>query len=142
LKKIGSSGRTRTYNSLVNSCNRGANLARARWPVTRSCRFAAGGHFGDSELAIGAGRNYPLTRLKTKLPAIELYRDDVGLERHQAGDAADLGIGVTIRPCRQMCVTDIVVAAYPFVRAEGLVVHRSQCGLINIGTFNVPPRRK
>src|SRR5262249_47686108 len=96
----------------------------------------------DGEFAIGAMRNHRLTRLKTKLPAIELYRDNVGLERHQAGNAADLGIGVTIRPCRQMCVTDIVVAAYPFVRAEGLVVHRSQCGLINIGTFNVPPRRK
>ena len=43
------------------------------------------------EVAIGAVRNHCLTRLKTELGAIELYRDYVRLERHQAGDAADLG---------------------------------------------------
>ena len=69
-------------------------------------------------------RNHRLTRLKMELRAIEMYRDDVRLERHQVGDAADLGIGVRIRPCRQTCVTDVVVAAEPFVRAEGLDVPR------------------
>jgi hypothetical protein len=67
-------------------------------------------------------RNHRLARLKTKLDAVELYRDDVRFERHQIGDAADLSIGVTIRPCRQTCITDVVVAAQPFVRAERLVV--------------------
>ena len=79
---------------------------------------------GDVEVAIGAVRNHRLTRLKTKLGAVELYRDDVRFERHQIGDAADLSIGVTIRPCRQTCITDVVVAAQPFVRAERLVFHR------------------
>lgn len=78
----------------------------------------------DGEVAIGAVRNHRLTRLQTELGAIELYRDHVRLERHEAGDAADFGIGVTIRPCRQTCVTDVVVAAQPFVRAEGLCFRR------------------
>src|SRR5262249_55714786 len=56
------------------------------------------------------------------------------------GDAADLGISLTIRPCRPACVTDIVVAAQPFVRTEGLLFHGGQRGLIDVGAFNVPPR--
>src|SRR5262249_51277501 len=36
-----------------------------------------------------------------ELDAIELYRDHLRLERHRVGDAADLGKGVTILPCRQ-----------------------------------------
>src|SRR5262245_6371866 len=65
----------------------------------RSLRvICMGKRFGDGETAIGAVRNHGLTGLKTELDAIELYRDHVRLERHQIGDAADLGIGLTIRP--------------------------------------------
>jgi hypothetical protein len=67
-------------------------------------------------------RNHRLARLKTELFSIELHRDDVRLERHQIGDAADLGISLAIGPSRQTCVTDVVVAAQPFVRAEGLML--------------------
>ena len=102
----------------------------------------AGEHFGDGELAIGAVRNHRLTRLKTELGAIKLYRDDVRLERHQAGNTADLRVGVTIRPCRQTCVTDVEIAAQPFVRAESLVFHGDQLRLVNVGASNVPARCK
>ena len=83
-------------------------------------------------------RNHRLPRLKTELSAVEAYRDDVRLERNQVGDAADLRIRVRIRPCRQRCVTDVVVAAQPFVRTKGLVFYRDQCGLIDVGAWNVP----
>jgi hypothetical protein len=43
-----------------------------------------------------------LTWFKLELPAIELYRNYLRLERHQAGDTANLGIGLTIGPCPQM----------------------------------------
>ena len=36
-----------------------------------------------------------------ELDATELYRDYLRLERHRVGDAADLGIDVTILPCCQ-----------------------------------------
>jgi hypothetical protein len=42
----------------------------------------------------------------------------------------------------QMCVTDVVVAAQPFVRAEGLMFHRGQRGLVDVGTCNLPTRRE
>jgi hypothetical protein len=61
-------------------------------------------------------RDHGLTRLKMELGAIEMYRDDVRFERHQVGDAADLRIGVRIRPCRQTCVID--GPALAFTRAE------------------------
>jgi hypothetical protein len=55
--------------------------------------------------------------------AIEMDGDDVRLERHQVGDAADLRIGVRIRPGRQTCLTDVVIIAQPFVWAEGLAFY-------------------
>src|SRR5215469_3248195 len=97
---------------------------------------------GDRELAIRTVRNHSLTRLKTELCAIYLYRYDVRLERHQIGDAADLRVRVTIRPDRQTCVTDVVVATQPFVRAEGPVLNGSERMPINVGTWNVPARRE
>jgi hypothetical protein len=42
--------------------------------------------------------------------AIEMDGDDVRLERHQVGDAADLRIGVRIRPGRQTRLTTGLVA--------------------------------
>ena len=91
-------------------------------PNARSWPFFSGERLGHGEVAIGAMRNHRLARLKTELGAIKLYRDQVRLERHQAGDAADLRIGLTIRPCRQTRLADVVIAAQPFVRAEGLMV--------------------
>src|SRR5262245_52433969 len=42
-----------------------------------------------------------------------------------------------------MCITDVVVAAQPFVRAEGLIVfHGSKRGLIDVSAWNVPTRSK
>jgi hypothetical protein len=87
-------------------------------------------------------RKHRLPRFKTQLVAIKLYGYDVRLEPHQVGDAAHLWIGLAIRPCRLACVTDVVVAAEPFVRAEGLVFHGGQRGLIDIGPWNVPTRRE
>ena len=78
------------------------------------------GRLIDREVAIGAMWNHLLTRLEMKLGAIELNRDDARFERHQVGDAADFSIGVGIRPGRQTCLTDAVVTAEPFVRAESL----------------------
>jgi len=69
-------------------------------------------------------------------------RNYIRLERYQSGDAANFRIGLTIRPCRQTCVTDVVVAAEPFVRAESLMFHEGQRGLIDVGAQNVPARRK
>ena len=45
----------------------------------------------DMKVAIGAVRNHCLARPEAELNAVELYRNDVRLERHQAGDAADVG---------------------------------------------------
>ena len=59
----------------------------------------------DREVAIGAMRNHRLTRLKMELGAIEIDRDDVRLERHQVGDAANLSVSVRVRPGRQTCLT-------------------------------------
>ena len=97
---------------------------------------------GNSELPIGTVRNYRLTRLKVELRAVQMHRNYVRLERHQARDAANFRIGFTLRPCRQTCVTDIVVAAQPFVWTEGLMLHERQRGLIDVGARNVPARRK
>jgi len=96
----------------------------------------------DVEIAIGPMRKHRLTRLKMELGAIELYRDDVRLERHEVGNATDPGIGFTLRPRRQTCVTDVVVAAHSFVWAEGLVFHSGQRGLINVTARNVPAWRE
>src|SRR6266851_4051669 len=41
-----------------------------------------------------------------------------------------------------MCVTNVVVAAQPLVRAESLAFHGSERRLINVGTWNVPARRE
>src|SRR5262249_34525665 len=41
-----------------------------------------------------------------------------------------------------MSVTDVVIAAHPFVRTEGLVFHGSQCGFVDINAWNVPAGRK
>jgi hypothetical protein len=81
-------------------CLRKSHIRRCESPSARSCRLAAGEHFGDGELAIGAVRNHGLTRLKMKLFAIELHRDNLRLERQKVGDAADLGICLRIRPDR------------------------------------------
>src|SRR5262245_3041486 len=97
---------------------------------------------GDGEIAIGAVRAHRLTGFKMELGAIDLYRDDVRLERHQVGYPADPGIGLTIRPCRSRRVTDVVVATQPVVPAERLVLHRGQRGLIHVGARNVPARRE
>src|SRR4051812_161926 len=93
---------------------------------------------GEGEVAIGSVRNHRLTRLQMKLGDTQMYRNDVRLERHQVRNAADLGIGGGIKPCRLTCVTDVVVAAEPFVWAEGLEFHRREGGLIDVGAGNVP----
>src|SRR5258708_25349110 len=41
-----------------------------------------------------------------------------------------------------MCVTNVVVAAQPLVRAESLAFHGSERRPINVGTWNVPARRE
>src|SRR4051794_6755902 len=96
----------------------------------------------DREVAIRAVRNHLLTRREMQLGAIEMDRDDVRLERHQVGDAADFWIGVGIRPGRQTCVTYGVVAAEPFVWAESLELYGSEGGLVDIGAQDVPARRE
>src|SRR5262245_35158043 len=79
---------------------------------------------GYGKVAIGPMWNHGLTRLEMELRAIELYRDHIGLERHQIGNATDLAIGVAIRPRRLTGVTNVVVAAEALVRAERLLVYR------------------
>ena len=86
--------------------------------------------------------NHLLTRLEMESDAIEMDRDDLRLERHQVGDAADFSIGVRIRPGRQTCLTHSVIATEPFVWAEGLELHWSEGGLIDVGALNVPARRE
>jgi hypothetical protein len=86
--------------------------------------------------------DYSLTRLKTELLAIKLHRDYIRFGRHQAGDPANFGIGLTIRPGRQVCATDVVVAAKSLVRAKGLMFHEGQHRLIDVGAQNVPAWRK
>ena len=81
-------------------CVRKSHIRRCDSPNARSCRLAVGEYFGDGELAIGAVWDHGLTRLKMKLVAIELHRDNVRLERQKVGDAADLGICLRIRPYR------------------------------------------
>jgi hypothetical protein len=98
--------------------------------------------FLDREVAIGPVRNHLLARLETELRAIELDRDFVRLERHQVGDAADLRIGVGIRPSRQTCIIDGVIAAEPFVWAEGLELHRREGRLVDVDAGDVPTRRE
>src|SRR5260370_6290726 len=119
------------------SCRRVYRRSRLGSPLGYSLM-----RLGDSELAVRAVRNHRLTRLQSELGAIELYRDYVGLERHQVGDAPDPGVSLTVRPCRQTCVTDVVVAAQPFIRTEGLVFHEGQRRRIDVGACNVPTRRE
>src|ERR1700720_266355 len=87
-------------------------------------------------------RNHLLTWLKMELGGIEIDRDDVRFERHQVGDAANFSVSVSVRPGRQTCLTDGVIAAEPFVWAEGLEFHRSEGGLIDVGALNIPARRE
>ncbi len=87
-------------------------------------------------------RDYRLTRLKTELRAVKLHRNYIRFERYQAGNAANFRIGLTVGPGRETCVTDVVVAAEPFVRAESLMFHEGQRGLIDVGAQNVPAWRK
>src|SRR4029450_6294350 len=54
----------------------------------------------------------------------------------------NLGISVTIRPSGMMCVTDVVIAAQPFVRTEGLLFHGSQRRFVDVASWNVPPWRE
>jgi hypothetical protein len=62
---------------------------------------------------------------------------------HLAYVVAENGVPhLYVRRLDQMCITDVVIAAQPFVRAEGLMFDRSERGLMNIGTWNVPARRK
>src|SRR5262245_19416029 len=84
--------------------------------------------------------NHGLARLKMKLFAIEMHGEDVRLEGQEVGDAADLRIGLGVRPHSEMCVPNVVVAAQSFIRAEGLPLDRSECSLINVGAWNVPSR--
>src|SRR5262245_22381885 len=107
-----------------------------------SSRLVAGDSFGDGEVAIGAVRDHGLTRLEMDSPAIDLHGDDIRLERHEVGDPADLGIRLTIRPGRVACITDVVVAAQPLVRAEGLLVHGRQRRLVDVCAWYVPSRRE
>lgn len=69
--------RTRVSTSLTASAEFGTR--RCELPI-RLCGDAAREHFRDGELAIGAVWNHGLTRLKMKLFAIELHRDNVRLE--------------------------------------------------------------
>src|SRR5262245_57981722 len=41
-----------------------------------------------------------------------------------------------------MCGTDVVIAAQPLVGTECLVVHRCQRGLVDVGSWNIPPWRE
>jgi hypothetical protein len=74
--------------------------------------------------------------------AVELYRNDVRLERHQTSDPPDLRKSLAIRPRPQTCIADVVIVTDPFVRAEGLMFYKCQRGLIDVGTRNVPAWRK
>src|SRR5206468_2044448 len=64
-----------------------AGVRRSPIGVEPWCSFTVLARRGDVEVAIRAVRNHGLTRLETELDAIELYRDDIRLERHQIGDA-------------------------------------------------------
>src|SRR5262249_16489416 len=87
----------------------------------RSIFLSAWAALGNSELAIGTMGNHGLSRLKTKVLGIELYGYNIRLEGHQPGDTFHFRIGLAIRPCRQTCITNVVVAAHAFVRAKGLM---------------------
>src|SRR5215813_5176557 len=41
-----------------------------------------------------------------------------------------------------MCVTNVVIAAQPFVRTEGLLLNESQRGLMDVASGNVPSWRE
>src|SRR5215813_10921877 len=83
--------------------------------------FGTSRRLGDCEVAIRAVRNYSLTWCQPELFAIELHRNNIGFEGNKVRDSANLGISITIGPCRLMCVTDVVIAAQSFVRTEGLL---------------------
>src|SRR5215471_18879306 len=92
-----------------------SSRAMSHSTLTRSSGLCAGHRFGDGEVAIGAVRNHALPWLEMDLRPIDLHGDDIGLERYEVRDAAHLGIRVSIRPGCVTCVTDVVVAAQPFV---------------------------
>src|SRR5580658_7558031 len=73
-----------------------------------------------------------------KLYAVELYRYNVRLERHQVVDAAHFRVGFPIRPCRETRLANVVVTTQPFVRAEGSMIHRGERRFINVRVRNVP----
>jgi len=107
--------------------------------IAWSLSFCSAERLTDLEVAIRAVRNHCLSWLKTELDAIELYRNYFWFERHEVGDPAHFRVGVTIRPCRQTCIADVVVAAQSFVRAKGLkMLNGRQSGLIDVGAYNVP----
>jgi len=77
-------------------------------------------HFVERELTIGAVRDDALARLEMELFAIEVNRDDVRLERHEVGDAADLRVGIRISPGRGSGLTDVAVATDSFASRDCL----------------------
>src|SRR5580698_1182198 len=99
-------------------------------------------HFADRQFAIGTVRGNALAWLEMELFAIEMNRDDVRLERHAAGDAVDLRVGIGIAPGRGSGLADVVVATDPFIRAEGLVLREREDGLVDVRARHVPARRE
>src|SRR6516164_9998346 len=96
----------------------------------------------DGEIPIRAVRNHRLPRLERKYGAVQLDRHDVGLERHEIGDATNLGLRLAVGPRGPMRLADIVVAAEALVRTERLLCYRGQRRLVDVGARPVPTRRK
>src|SRR6476646_2433732 len=85
---------TFTDNSRAMSLSgRSQPLSRPRRRVLAHWLFE-GEHLGNCEAEIGAVGNHRLAGSRRSWGPVELYRDNIGLERHQVGDAADLGIGL------------------------------------------------
>lgn|SRR6185437_14522100 len=74
--------------------------------------------FNGGKFPVGAVRNNRLTRLKTQLDAIDLHGNDVWLEGYQARHAADFRKCLAIRPCRQVCFTNVEIATHSLIRQK------------------------
>ena len=83
-----------------------------------------------------------MARLKAELSAIQRDRNNVRFERNEAGNATNFRIGFAIRPCRKVCIADVVIAAQTLVGTKRLMFHEAKSGLIDVGARNVPARSK
>src|SRR5215831_3015315 len=119
-------------------------LAKPRFLCASSDRGSGGraGYRPSSEVSVDAVRDHALAGLQRELCAVKIHHDLVRLERYKSGDARDLGPGILIGPCSAVRVSNVVIAGWTFIRAEGLAFDRGQQSLFDVRARHIPAGRE